>query len=266
MSRIYYVSNPVQDKIVLELVALIKYKLQLTVGGWICLHGETLSGLTTVLHRLCNSQRFVLKSPWFISMTPLPHLVGVKAALLHGMRLPYDSGAWPNTSVVPRFLSDYLMCSQIKLVLVDDFHIVKKLSKAEQRRFKNIILELTQPPYSLIFVLSGNFASFQFKSVDWHEFTAEPLFMMNRFVSVKEVQSFSNAILKRRSLKVVNSHDSFLLTFDDARDILDLTKGYVGEIVFFLSKLAQEYLNHGHHVTGIDAFSRANCRYRVRND
>lgn len=265
MNKPGYVFNPVQDSIGLEVSAAISSKLRKVTGGWICVHGEALSGLTTVLYRLCQSRFIGFNSPWLLRMTPTPHLMGVKAALLHAMRLPNESIIWASTTVIPRFLSEYLIFSKTKVMLIDDFHITQKLSKSERSVFLNIIQTMIGPPYSIIFVLAGNFSNFQPKVGGWDGFEMEPLYTIKKFESAKDVQGFSSAFLAERSLPVTTLASYPLLSMNDAISILNLTEGYVGEVVAFLSILAREYQCAEFRAAGADAFSRANSRYRPRN-
>lgn len=266
MNQVDYVPNPIQDKIILDITTLVTLKLLSAEGGRICLHGETLSGLTTILHRLFRKRQFGLQSPWLLKMAALPHLIGVKGALLHAMRLPHDTDQWTSATVIPQFLSDYIKCSQIKLVLVDDFHISQRLSKADQQHFQNIIEELIRPPYSLIFILAGNFASLQSMGRDWSSLVAEPMLKIQRFKSSCSVQVFSNEFMMRRVPELFILYEHGLVSVDNAKDILDLTKGYVGEILMFLCLLMREFLANELYQVKVSVFERASSRYRVRND
>jgi hypothetical protein len=266
MRRVNYIPNSVQDTAIIEVVSLIVSKLRKAEGGWIRLHGEARSWVTTVLYRLCQGQRFEAQHPWLVIMTPMSHLMGVRETLLHAMRLPNDSDAWPNTTVVPSFLAKYLTCSKNKIVLVDDFHIVEKLSKLERLRFLNIIQVLVKPPYSLLFVLAGNFGRFQPAKRDWSDFTMSPLVSIRKFKPQRELQEFSNSLLSSFVLDMNLSCRLPMVSLKDAKHIVDLTKGYVGEIVSFLSILARECQSGSNQsVPGRDAFNIACGRYRVRH-
>ncbi|MCQ3023548.1 hypothetical protein NLO85_23995 [Pseudomonas savastanoi] len=266
MNQVDYVPNPIQDKIILDITALITSKLLVAEGGWICLHGETLSGLTTILYRLCGKRLFGVQSPWLFKMAALPNLIGVKGALLHAMRLPNDMNGWPSATIIPGFLGDYLMYSQNKVMLIDDFHIVQRLGSADRQQFRNIIQELIRPPYSLIFVLSGNFASLQSMSRDWPSFVAEPMLKIKKFNSSNHVQVFSNEVLEQRAPKLLSLYGHELVSFDNAKDILDLTKGYIGEILMFICLLAREFQAGEFYNAEPGIFDRASSRYRVRHD
>lgn len=265
MNQIAYVPNIVQDVAKTEIAMTISHKLRDGAGGWVCLHGETLSGITTVLYRLCRSRLTGFNSPWLLRMTPIPHLLGVRAALLHAMRLPNESVTWTNTTVIPRFLSEYLMHSKTKVMLIDDAHIIQKLGKSERSVFISIMLAMMEPPYSVVFVLAGNFSIFQPKVVGWSSFELEPLHSIKKFGSPKNVQAFSNAFLAERAVSMPNLAPYPLMAIDDASTILSLTKGYVGEVVAFLSIFAREYQGAECWAVGVNAFGRAKSRYRPRN-
>ncbi|RRV10591.1 hypothetical protein EGJ27_02970 [Pseudomonas sp. v388] len=196
----------------------------------------------------------------------MSHLMGVRETLLHAMRLPNESDTWPNTTVVPSFLDKYLKCSRNKVVLVDDFHIAEKLSPIERLRFLNIIQVLIKPPYSLIFVLAGNFGKFQPTKRDWSDFTMSALVLMSKFRPQKESQEFSNSILSSFALEMKLSCSLPVMSLKDAKHIINLTKGHVGEIVSFISILARQcQIDSNHNVPGRDAFGLTCDRYRVRH-
>lgn len=265
MNQAGYVPNLVQDSAEIEVAMAISHKLRDGAGGWVCLHGETLSGLTTVLYRLCRSRLIGLNSPWLLRMTPIPHLIGVRAALLHAMRLPNESVTWTNRTVIPRFLREYLIHSKIKVMLIDDAHIIQKLGKLERSVFISIMQAMMEPPYSVVFVLAGNFSIFQPKAAGWSNFELEPLHSIKKFGSSKDIQEFSNAFLAEKALSMTNLIPYPFMSIDDASTILNLTKGYIGEVVAFLSILAREYQCVECWAVGVSAFSKANSRYRPRN-
>jgi hypothetical protein len=264
VSHAGYVPNLVQDSAGIEVAMAISNKLRAGVGGWVCLHGETLSGLTTVLYRLCRSRLTGLNSPWLLRMTPIPHLIGVRAALLHAMRLPNESIMWKNTTIIPRFLSEYLIHSKIKVMLIDDAHLIQKLGKLERSVFTSIMQAMMEPPYSVVFVLAGNFSIFQPKAAGWSNFELEPLHSIKKFGSSKDVQEFSNAFLAEKAVSMPNLTPYPLMSIDDASTILNLTKGYIGEVVAFMSIFAREYQGVEYWAVGVNAFDRARSRYRPR--
>jgi len=265
MNQIAYVPNIVQDVAETEIAMTISRKLRDGAGGWVCLHGETLSGLTTVLYRLCRSRLTGLNSPWLLRMTPTPHLIGVRAALLHAMRLPNESIMWKNTTIIPRFLSEYLIHSKIKVMLIDDAHIIQKLGKLERSVFISIMQAMVEAPYSVVFVLAGNFSILQPKAAGWSNFELEPLHFIKKFGSWKDVQEFSNAFLAEKAVSMPNLTPYPLMSVDDANTILNLTKGYIGEVVAFMSIFAREYQGAECWAAGENAFGRAKSRYRPRN-
>lgn len=265
MNEVAYVPNLVQDFAGAEIAMTISHKLRDGAGGWVCFHGENLSGLTTVLYRLCRSRLIGLNSPWLLRMTPIPHLLGVRAALLHAMRLPNESVMWTNTTVIPRFLSEYLTHSKIKVMLIDDAHLIQKLGKLERSVFISIMHAMMEPPYSVVFVLAGNFSIFQPKAVGWSNFELEPLHSIKKFESSKDVQEFSNAFLAEKAVSMPNLAPYPSMPIDDASTILKLTKGYIGEVVAFLSIFAREYQVGECWAVGVNAFGRARSRYRPRN-
>jgi hypothetical protein len=260
-----YIPNTVQAKALDEILEAVKTNLQAGSGGIVCLHGETLSGLTTVLHCLLQNRRFGLHSPWLLKMVPLTHLSGVRSAILHSMRLPDEKKFWSSEALIPRFFHDYLVCSRTRVVLVDDFHIVQKLSKPEQRFFQNVIKRLIQAPYSLTFVLAGNFATFLSGADGWSDFKLDPFYALAKFKSSRHVQVFACRYLEKLGLSREHQEKAMSISFDDARAILALTKGYVGEVVSFLSIMARESKSLDRHAFEHDIINRASSRYRVRN-
>ena len=55
------------------------------------------------------------------------------------------------------------------------------------------------------------------------------------------------------------------MPIDDASTILNLTKGYIGEVVAFLSIFAREYQGGECWAVGVNAFASTTSRYRPRN-
>ncbi|WP_155499097.1 hypothetical protein [Pseudomonas brassicacearum] len=157
------------------------------------------------------------------------------------------------------------MHSKIKVMLIDDAHIIQKLGKLERSVFISVMQAMMEPPYSVVFVLAGNFSVFQPKAAGWSNFELEPLHSINKFGSSKDVQEFSNAFLAEKAVSMPNLTPYPLMSRDDASTILNLTKGYIGEIVAFLSIFAREYQGAECWAVGVNAFGRAKSRYRPRN-
>ncbi|MEX5571515.1 hypothetical protein Q1J52_01105 [Pseudomonas lijiangensis] len=157
------------------------------------------------------------------------------------------------------------MHSKIKVMLIDDVHLIQKLGKLERSVFISIMQAMMEPPYSVVFVLAGNFSIFQPKAAGWSNFEPEPLHSIKKFGSSTDVQEFSNVFLAEKAVSMPNLTPYPLMSIDDASTILNLTKGYIGEVVAFLSIFARELQGAECWTVGVNAFSRARSRYRPRN-